>query len=80
MPSSACIKPDDDAANSVAAGTNMMQQAQPKSAAARADATTRPLVELAYSRGWNNALPVSTPACRCAMFKKPFPTPTREPS
>ena len=34
----------------------MMQQTQPKSAATRADATTRPFVELAYSQGWNNAL------------------------
>ena len=40
MPSSACIRPDDDAASSVAADTRMMQQAQPKSAATRADATT----------------------------------------
>jgi hypothetical protein len=40
MPSSACIKPDDDAASSVATDTRMMQQAQPKSAARRADSTT----------------------------------------
>ena len=33
-----------------------LQQVQPKSAATRADATTRPCVELAYSQGWNNAL------------------------
>jgi hypothetical protein len=46
-----CIKPDDDAASSVAAGTSMMQQVRPKSAATRADATTRPCVELAYSQG-----------------------------
>src|SRR5260370_8031579 len=40
MSSFACIRPDDDAASSVAADTRMMQQAQPKSAATRADATT----------------------------------------
>src|SRR6266851_5155923 len=40
MSSSACIRPDDDAASSVAADPRMMQQAQPKSAATRADATT----------------------------------------
>jgi hypothetical protein len=40
MSSSACIKPDNDAASSVAADTRMMQQAQPKSAATRADTTT----------------------------------------
>src|SRR5260370_14867019 len=40
MPSSACIKPDDDATSSVATDTRLMQQAQPKSAAQRADATT----------------------------------------
>src|SRR5258708_10125376 len=40
MPSSACIRPDDDAASSVAADTRMMQQAQPKTAATRTDATT----------------------------------------
>ena len=34
----------------------MMQQVQPKSAATRADATTRPFVELAYSQDWDNAL------------------------
>ena len=34
----------------------MMQQTQPKSAATRGDATTRPFVELAYSQGWNTAL------------------------
>ena len=34
----------------------MMQQVQPKSAATRADATTPPFIELAYSQGWNNAL------------------------
>jgi site-specific recombinase XerC len=39
MSSSGCIKPDDDAASSVAADTRMMQQVQPKSAATRADAT-----------------------------------------
>jgi site-specific recombinase XerC len=40
MSSSASIKPDNDAANSVTADTRMMHQAQPKSAATRADATT----------------------------------------
>jgi len=33
-----------------------MQQTQPKSAATRTDATTRPFFELAYSQSWNNAL------------------------
>jgi hypothetical protein len=40
MSSSAHIKPDNDAASSIAAGSRMMQQVQPKSAATRADATT----------------------------------------
>src|SRR6478736_1100342 len=40
MSSSACIRPDNAAASSVAADTCMMQQAQLKSAATGADATT----------------------------------------
>src|ERR1017187_2635270 len=56
MPSSACIKPDDDAASSVAADTRMMQQAQPKSAATRADATTVRSPSWPTQHGWNIAL------------------------
>jgi hypothetical protein len=56
MSSSACIKPDHDAASSVAADTRMMQQVQPKSAATRGRCHNRSFVELAYSQGWNTAL------------------------
>ena len=47
-----------------------LQQVQPKSAATRADATTRPCVELAYSQGCNNALPVCSPGSR-SMSSRP---------
>jgi hypothetical protein len=56
MSSSTCIKPDDDAASSVAADTRMMQQAQPKSAATRADAATVRSSSWPTQHGWNTAL------------------------
>ena len=51
-----CTRPDNDAASAVASGTNMMQQAQPKSAATRADATTVPSRRSPIPQGWNIAL------------------------
>jgi hypothetical protein len=56
MPPSACIKPDDDAASSVAVDIRMMQQVQPKSAATRADATTVRSSSWPTRHGWNIAL------------------------
>src|SRR6266487_2126912 len=56
MPPSACIRPDDDAASSVAANTRMMQQAQPKSAATRANAATVRSPSWPIQHGWNIAL------------------------
>ena len=40
----------------MAAGTGMMQQAQPKKRGDEGRCHNRPFVELAYSLGWNNAL------------------------
>ena len=55
----------------------MMQQAQRKSAATRADASDRPFAQSAYSQGCEKcSLPVSTLACRSGTSKKPPPTPT----
>ena len=57
-----------------------MRQAQPKNAATSQDATTGPLAELAYSAGLEQgSLPVWTPVSRCAMSRRPPPTPTRAP-
>jgi hypothetical protein len=47
MSTAGCIRPDDDAASSVAPDARMMQQAQPKSAATREDAAAaRSLADL----------------------------------